>query len=94
MEALMHTLIFSARQVILPVSRQTALGTAQRHLFLVLAARVVILQPLIEDLLKFSHLSRLDILLNLAVEGLLANVVARLGLHVLAKLVEQTFCVH
>ena len=96
MEALMHTLIFSARQVILPVTRQAALGTAQRHLFLVLSARVVVLQTLVKDLLKFSHLSRLYILLNLAIESLLADVVVRVlgGLHVLAKLVQESFCVH
>ena len=94
MEALMHTLIFSARQVILSVSRQTMFRTAERHLLLVLAARVVILQTLIKDLFKFTHLSSLYILLNFAIESFLADVVARLGLHVLAKLVQNAFCVH
>ena len=68
MKACGQTFVLSSRQVILTEILQTSLSAVESHLLLVLATAVVVLQRLVEHLLKLFDFTLLDILIDLVVK--------------------------
>ena len=68
MKARGQTFVLSSRQVILTEILQTSLSAVESHLLFVLPTAVVVLQRLVEHLLKLFDFALLDILIDLVVK--------------------------
>ena len=98
MEALRQALVLCPVQVIFSEVLEALLCAVQRDLLFVLAAAVVLLQLLVEDLAKLFNFTLLNTLIDLLVKRLLRALVIRspkpLLLHVLPDVAQNALRVH